>query len=120
MPVNVGKAVDFEAAKQKIVSVGEREVGRFAIDGKLAGWLNECPHMGGPVCQGRIFARVLEPLDAERRSWAQSHSETDMNIVCPWHGVEFDLRTGQVPANPRMRLKAVKLQVIDGDVYADI
>jgi nitrite reductase (NADH) small subunit len=120
MPLNVGKASEFESAGQKVVAAGEREVGIFAIDGKLVGWYNECPHMGGPVCQGKIFAKVIEPLDSERRSWAQGHHPTDRNIVCPWHGVEFDIRTGVVPANPRMRLKSAKVEVIDGDVYLHI
>ncbi len=120
MPVNIGKASDFETAGKKVVAVGDKEAGIFAVDGRLIGWLNECPHMGGPVCQGKLFARVVEPLDAERRSWAQAHHPSDQNIVCPWHGVEFDVRTGKVPANPRMHLKAIRLEVVDGDVYAHL
>ena len=38
------------------------EVGVFLIDGKLVAWHNECPHRHGPVCQGRLYKRVLEPL----------------------------------------------------------
>jgi nitrite reductase/ring-hydroxylating ferredoxin subunit len=40
-----------------------------------------------------------------------------VNIVCPWHGYEFDLRTGRHPGNPSARLRRVEIRLRDGDVY---
>ena len=39
------------------------------------------------------------------------------NIVCPWHGMEFDIRTGKFPGNHAMALIGADVQVQGGDVY---
>ena len=39
-----------------------------------------------------------------------------MNIVCPWHGMEFDIRTGVFPGNKDMYLEGATVQVQNGDV----
>lgn len=120
MPVNIGPANAIEAAGRKVVAIGEREVGVFFVKGKLVAWHNHCPHMGGPVCQGGVFKRVLEVLDADMRDLRQDQHPEDVNIVCPWHGVEFDLATGQVPANPRLRLTPARFEIREGDVWLDV
>jgi nitrite reductase/ring-hydroxylating ferredoxin subunit len=120
MPTRIGSAAELQAAGRKVVAIGEREIGVFYIDDGFVGWYNECPHMGGPVCQGHVFNRVIEPLGENQSSRVQLHHPTDRNIVCPWHGVEFDLRTGRVPANPAMALRAARVEVLDGDVYLHV
>ena len=47
-------------------------------------------------------------------------SRAQVNIVCPWHGYEYDLRTGCHQGNAAVRLKAYKVSVRDGAVYVDI
>ena len=55
------------------------------------------------------------------RTWKQnSFSETDVNFVCPWHGYEYDLKTGRVVADPARRLKAFPVIVREGEVHVDI
>jgi len=120
MPVSIGSAADLEAAGKKVVSIGDREIGVFFLDGQFLAWYNECPHMGGPVCQGQIFPRVIEPLGENQTSSLQAHHPTDRNIVCPWHGVEFDLRTGKVLANPALALRSVAVEVVNGEVYLHV
>jgi len=41
-------------------------------------------------------------------------------VVCPWHGFEFDIRTGQHPANPRARLRKMDVRVEGGDVVVSV
>jgi nitrite reductase/ring-hydroxylating ferredoxin subunit len=43
--------------------------------------------------------------------------ENDIHIVCPWHGYEFNLRTGQHPGSAMHRLRPAKLEVVDGEVH---
>jgi hypothetical protein len=40
--------------------------------------------------------------------------------VCPWHGFEFDIRTGKHHGNPRYRLKPIKVRVEDGHVVVSL
>jgi nitrite reductase/ring-hydroxylating ferredoxin subunit len=47
-------------------------------------------------------------------------SKTKMHVVCPWHGFEFDIRTGVHPGNTRARLRRLKVAVSGGDVIVTI
>ena len=47
-------------------------------------------------------------------------SKTKINVVCPWHGFEFDIRTGRHHGNPRYRLKPIKVRVEGGDVIVSL
>ena len=39
------------------------------------------------------------------------------NIVCSWHGYEFDLKTGINQGSDKIKLRKVKLEEKDGHVY---
>jgi nitrite reductase/ring-hydroxylating ferredoxin subunit len=43
-----------------------------------------------------------------------------MNVVCPWHGYEFDIRTGRHPGNAKVGLRPMKVRVADGDVILTV
>ena len=72
--------------------------------------------MGGPVCQGKIIARVQELIAQDKTSLGLAFSKDHTNVACPWHGYEFDISTGQHQGNPRMRLRAVSIKVVDGEL----
>jgi nitrite reductase/ring-hydroxylating ferredoxin subunit len=112
-----GRIADFADGDRRVLACGDAEVGVFRIDGQFHGWHNRCSHRGGPVCQGRIMKRVIEPVDREGRVRTLDFHDSDVNIVCPWHGYEFDLRTGRHPGNPSARLRRVEIRLRDGDVY---
>ncbi|PQJ36202.1 hypothetical protein BSZ35_00720 [Salinibacter sp. 10B] len=50
----------------------------IASGGEYTALSNRCTHKGGPLCEGEL---------------------SDGSIECPWHGAEFDVRTGE-PAGP--------------------
>jgi nitrite reductase/ring-hydroxylating ferredoxin subunit len=102
-----------------VVSCDGTEVGVFRVQGALVAWFNNCPHMRGPVCQGRIFNRVVEPLAEDKTSRFLDFDPETVHVVCPWHGYEFDLRTGQHPGNPKLRLRPVPVVVEEGEVYVE-
>jgi nitrite reductase/ring-hydroxylating ferredoxin subunit len=112
--VVIGDAVSFQKPGRKVVEVDGTEVGVFCLDGKFTAYENVCPHMGGPVCQGKIIARVQEMVARDKTSLGLSFSKNQTNVACPWHGYEFDISTGQHQGNPRMRLRPVKIEVLNG------
>ena len=61
--------------------------------------------MGGPACQGKMIAKVEEVIAEDRTSKGMTFSKSKMHVVCPWHGFEFDIRTGIHPGNPKARLR---------------
>ena len=103
---------------RKVIEAGGIAIGVFRDNGAYFAWLNECPHQGGPVCQGVMVRRVEERLDGERRSAGIHYAAgDDRNIVCPWHGFEFDMRTGRHVGYSPMRLRGYPVKVRDGAIY---
>ena len=63
---------------------------------------------------------VVEDVRDDKTSGGRVFSKTDVNITCPWHGMEFDIRTGMHPYDKRYRLKKLKVRVEDDHLYVDV
>ena len=113
----IGIVSEFEEGTKKVFNLGETEVGVFRLGGNFYAWNNICPHQGGPVCQGRLYPRVHENLDENKHSYGRLYDENNINIVCPWHGLEFDVRTGKHPGNEEIALDSLPVQIEGGEIY---
>ncbi|MEK9905258.1 MAG: Rieske 2Fe-2S domain-containing protein [Rhodospirillales bacterium] len=91
----MGRVADIQDGGKIVVETEGEQIGVFRIGNEFFAWKNKCPHQGGPVCQGRIYNRVLEVLDADLKSRGRDFDDSKTHIVCPWHGLEFDIRTGE-------------------------
>jgi len=116
--VRIGKLDDIKEGDYRIVKIDRFEVGLFREKEGLVAYENRCPHYDGPVCQGRIYNRVEEVLDDQQRHVTLSFGK-DRHIVCPWHGWEFNIATGVHPGDPRVRLKKVKVDLREGDIWVE-
>jgi 3-phenylpropionate/trans-cinnamate dioxygenase ferredoxin subunit len=101
----VAKASEVAPGTSKMVTVAGREIGIFNLDGAYFALANRCPHAGGPLCGGKIVALVQSDGPGSYR--LARHQEF---LRCPWHGWEFDIRTGQSWCDPNS-LKARPFQV---------
>jgi nitrite reductase/ring-hydroxylating ferredoxin subunit len=43
-----------------------------------------------------------------------------VNFVCPWHGYEYDLKTGECVPDRKLRLKKYKVVRKGDDIYVAI
>ncbi len=102
-----------------LADIGGREIGVFKYKGELHAYENRCIHMGGPVCAGEILGATRVMLDDGQRVTGVRLDEDEMRIVCPWHGWEYDLATGQVAHDRKIRLRRFDVTVEDGVVYVD-
>jgi len=118
--VVIGRADEFPDPGRKVVEIDGAVVGVFRRNGTFTAWENVCPHMGGPVCQGKIIARVQELIANDKTSLGFAFSKDQTNVVCPWHGYEYDIETGRHQGNPRVRLRPVRIVVIDGDLVVTL
>ena len=91
----VAKASEVVPGTAKMVTVAGREIGIFNLDGEYFALANRCPHAGGPLCGGKIVALVQSDGPGSYR--LTRHQEF---LRCPWHGWEFDIRTGQSWCDP--------------------
>lgn len=89
--VAVGKVQDFAVQKIKVVEIEGRQVGIVHMkNGEFRAVLNHCPHKGAPVCKGFISGTALPSAPGEL-----IYGKLGEILVCPWHGYEFDLNTGE-------------------------
>jgi nitrite reductase/ring-hydroxylating ferredoxin subunit len=100
--------------------VGGAEIGIFRIEGRLYAWSNYCPHAGGPVCQGVMIDRVVERLDEAKRSLGDDFMRDQPHLVCPWHGYEYDVRTGAHPGDARIRLRPYPISEDAGEIVVEL
>lgn len=114
---NAGKVADYADGDRKVIVCGDKEVGVFRLGDDFFAWHNRCAHRAGPVCQGRIMKRVLEPVAEDRTVRSMEYDESEINIVCPWHGYEFSIRTGAHQGNSSVRLRKADLTIRDGEIY---
>ena len=105
---------------RKVVEVGGMEVGIFRLGDEFFAYENRCPHLEGPVCQGKILPLATEDVQNDGTSNGRVFSKTRMNVVCPWHGFEFDIRTGMHPMDSKVRLRRIPVKVLDGAVYVSV
>lgn len=113
----VAREADMTDGDRRIVVDGDVEIGVFRLNSEFVAWRNECPHQGGPVCQGKLMRGVEERLDDERRSLGIHYREGSLHLVCPWHGFEFDARSGRHAGHGAVRLASYPVKLRDGDVY---
>ena len=118
--VVVGPVSDFKDPGRKIIGFDRFEVAVFKLDGAFFAYLNQCPHMGGPACQGKMFHKVEEVIADDRTSKGLAFSKTKLHVICPWHAFEFDIRTGVHPGNARMRLRKIDVAVQGSDVVVTV
>jgi 3-phenylpropionate/trans-cinnamate dioxygenase ferredoxin subunit len=107
----VAKADDLQPGEHKVVEVNGREVGLFNIDGEFFALSNRCPHEAGPLCSGMITGIVLSDGPGKYRLERKGES-----LRCPWHGWEFDLRTGHSWCDPKStKVRAFQVKVEPGE-----
>lgn len=117
--VFVGTVADFANEEYRILNIGGIEVGIFNRGDRFVAYENRCPHMGGPVCQGKLMNRVDELLTPEKKSIGLRFA-AERHVVCPWHGYEFNLDTGSHPGKPSVRLRPVRIDVRDDKIYVSL
>ncbi len=71
----------------------------FNVDGEILAIDGICPHQGGPLAEG-----VLEGT----------------MVTCPWHGWQFDVRSGKTPLGSRVQQTVYEVKVEGQDVLVSV
>ena len=101
---------EFPPGSRKLVTIEGRPIAVFNIQGELFALLNRCPHQGGSLVDGRLIGLVEAPEPGN-----YCYSRPGEILRCPWHGWEFDVRTGKSWCEPsRIRTKAYEVAVEPG------
>ena len=92
--VAIGKAEDFAEGQVEALTVGEKQAAVVRVEGQLYALDGRCPHQGGPLGEGNLCEGALR---------------------CPWHGYDFDLKTGKGRGNEHS-VEALKIREEGGQV----
>ena len=86
---------DIPPGTRRLAQVNGRAIVVFNLGGEFFALNNRCPHRGGSLCQGKQTGLVESYGPGNYR-----YSRPGEIIRCPWHGWEFDIRTGQSWCDP--------------------
>jgi 3-phenylpropionate/trans-cinnamate dioxygenase ferredoxin subunit len=107
----VGRIDELGEGEGMIVNVQNRSIGIFKVDGRFYGLMNRCPHMGGELCKGHLVGELTSKGPGDF-----TYNPATTLLMCPWHGWEYDVRTGQSYLNPKTaRARPYKVQVEHGN-----
>ena len=111
----VAPVSDIPPGSRKLVTVRGRPIAIFNIGGEYFGLLNRCPHQGGNLYAGRLTGLLEAPAPGK-----YVYSRQGEILRCPWHGWEFDVRTGQSYCDPeRIRTRAYAVEVEPGKTVVE-
>lgn len=113
----VAKTDQMKDGGRRIVRTKAGEIGVFHHDGIFYAYANKCVHSGGPACEGLMMPRVVDVIAEDRTYQGQVFDENEMHFVCPWHGWEYDLKTGTCIGDPRLKLRRYEVVERDGAIY---
>lgn len=115
--IEIGPATDFATGRVRIVDIAGQQVGVVRWGESWYGIRNVCPHAQAPLCQGTVHSVVEADLDDGVTVPFLRQAGTDPVISCPWHGWEFDLRSGESIADRRFRARTYQITEEDGVLY---
>jgi len=86
-----------------------------ATDGTLHAMVAKCLHQGGPLDKGRLYEHVTA------EDIGEYIPEKNCEILkCPWHGYEYDIRTGCVLTDPSRRLQQFNVREEGDEVVVEL
>ncbi|HEX5105740.1 MAG TPA: Rieske 2Fe-2S domain-containing protein [Pirellulaceae bacterium] len=97
--VRVAAASDLAPGTCGEYVAGERIVALFNVDGQFYALDGICPHQGGPLGKGRLAGCI---------------------VTCPWHGFQFDVRTGQHQTSKSLVHPTFPVKVEGGGVFVEV
>ena len=95
----VARVDEVEPGTVQTVRVGDREIALARVDGEFYATQAHCLHLGGPLGEGRLGDHVL---------------------TCPWHGWQYDVRTGLNEFDHAIELRTYEVRVDNGEIQVSV
>ena len=96
--VTVGKASDVPEGGSVVVTVNQKDVAVFRVNGQFFAIDDLCPHMGASLSGGYVENGV---------------------VTCPWHYWRFQLSDGAWADNPKVKTGCYTVHVVGDDLQIE-
>ena len=93
--VPVARVEDLPPGSVATVRAGEEEIALAHCDGGFYAVQQHCLHLQGPLGEGTV---------------------EDCVLTCPWHGWQYDVRTGKNEFDLAIQLRTYDVQIEDGEI----
>lgn len=90
---------ELEKEGSLLVTVDDKTLALFLVDGEPVATVPDCPHAGGPLVDGDVDGTTL---------------------TCAWHGWSFDLKSGECEEDPESPLQLFKTTRDGDDIYVSL
>lgn len=90
---------DCPAGEGREILVGDRIVAIYNVQGEFHALDGLCAHQGGPLGKGKLCGAI---------------------VTCPWHGWQYDVRSGQHQTSQSVRQPALPVRIEGGWVWVDV
>jgi len=97
--VAVARIHEIPPGRSKVIREGDLQIALFNLGDIFYAIDNICPHSGGPLSKGELQGEVVK---------------------CPWHGWQFNIKTGLSPIIPEVCVKIYQIRVEGGQVLVDL
>jgi nitrite reductase (NADH) small subunit len=88
---------------KKFIEINGRSICVFNVKGEFYALRNSCPHQGAQVCEGSMGGMTV-CHSGNSAGFDISFQREGEILRCPWHGWEFDIRTGKSIFDPNRYL----------------
>ncbi len=96
--VKVAKVEEVPPGTGQSVEIEGKTIALFNLNGQFYAIDNSCTHVGAPLAEGTIV---------------------EDRVICPWHGANFSIKTGEAltpPAGEGVAVYPVRVQGLDLEV----
>jgi len=97
--IRVASLKEFPVGSAREVIAEDRVIALYHVDDQVYALDGICPHQGGPLGEGQLEGCV---------------------VTCPWHGWQYDVRTGQHQSIPSLVHRTYPVKVEGSDIYVDV
>jgi nitrite reductase/ring-hydroxylating ferredoxin subunit/uncharacterized membrane protein len=98
--VEVGSSDELKVDQMKLIHTGSKRIVLARAESGYVAFDDHCTHRGGSLAGGTMICGTVQ---------------------CPWHGTQFDVRTGQVKAGPgKESIKTYNVSEANGKVYLNL
>lgn len=97
--VTVGKLEDIPEGASAVVTVNQKDIAVFNVNGKFFALDDVCPHMGASLSGGFV---------------------EDGCVTCPWHYWRFRLADGTWADSPRIKTGSYPVHIVGDEVQLEL